>query len=58
LQRAYHDLGYKAGDLPHTERLSKEMLALPMYPELTSEELAHITDAVREFSRRPVAVHP
>jgi dTDP-4-amino-4,6-dideoxygalactose transaminase len=58
LQRAYLDLGYKAGDLPQTERLSREMLSLPMYPELTSEELAHITNAVREFSRRPVAVHP
>jgi dTDP-4-amino-4,6-dideoxygalactose transaminase len=58
LQRAYLDLGYKAGELPHTERLSREMLSLPMYPELNSEELTHITDSVREFSRRPVAVHP
>ena len=58
LQRAYLDLGYKAGDLPHTERLSREMLSLPMYPELAGEDLAHITNAVHEFSRRPVAVHP
>ena len=58
LQRAYRDLGYKAGDLPQTERLSREMLSLPMYPELTSEELANVTDAVREFSIRSVAVHP
>jgi dTDP-4-amino-4,6-dideoxygalactose transaminase len=58
LQRAYRDLGYKAGDLPHTERLCNEMLSLPMYPELTSEELAHVAGSVRAFSRRPVAVHP
>lgn len=57
LQRAYRDLGYTAGDLPVTERLCKEMLSLPMYPELTGEEIAHITDSVREFCQTPVAVH-
>ncbi|MEK6279733.1 MAG: DegT/DnrJ/EryC1/StrS family aminotransferase [Acidobacteriota bacterium] len=56
LQRAYVDLGYKEGDLPHTERLCKEMLSLPMYPELTGEEIMHISSSVREFSRRLVAV--
>jgi dTDP-4-amino-4,6-dideoxygalactose transaminase len=57
LQRAYLSLGYKEGELPHTERLCKEMLSLPMYPELTVEEVTHITSSVREFSRRSVAVH-
>lgn len=56
LQHAYQDLGYKAGDLPHTERLSQEMLSLPMYPELEYEQLNHIVSAVREFSRQSVAV--
>ncbi len=57
LQRAYQDLGYHAGDFPHTERLSREMLSLPMYPELEEAELAQIVSAVREFSRQSVAVH-
>jgi dTDP-4-amino-4,6-dideoxygalactose transaminase len=57
LQRAYQDLGYKPGDLPATERLSREMLSLPMYPELEHEQLTQIVSAVREFSRQSVAVH-
>lgn len=57
LQRAYLDLGYQAGDLPVTERLCEEMLSLPMYPELTSDDTTHITNSVREFSETSVAVH-
>jgi dTDP-4-amino-4,6-dideoxygalactose transaminase len=57
LQRAYLDLGYQAGDFPQTERLSREMLSLPMYPELDGEQLAQIVNTVREFSMRSVAVH-
>ncbi|HKO97213.1 MAG TPA: DegT/DnrJ/EryC1/StrS family aminotransferase [Pyrinomonadaceae bacterium] len=57
LQRAYLDLGYKPGDLPITERLCREMLSLPMYPELENEEISHIISSVKEFSRRSVAVH-
>ena len=37
LQPGYRDLGYKVGDLPHTERVCHEVLSLPMYAELSSE---------------------
>lgn len=57
LQHAYLDLGYREGQLPATEQLCRQMLSLPMYPELTDDEIAHITGSVREFSRRSVAVH-
>jgi len=55
LQEAYHDLGLGRGAFPHAERLAQESLSLPMYPELTEEQIRTVTDAIREFfaSRRP-----
>ena len=41
LQTCFKHLGYKAGDLPETERASAEVLALPIYPELKEEEIRH-----------------
>ena len=54
LQEAYGDLGLGPGAFPHTERLAQESLSLPMYPELTEEQIRSVTDAIREFfaSRR------
>jgi len=49
LQSAYADLGYSPGDFPETERHCQEILSLPMYPELTSQQLAHIYDAITAF---------
>jgi dTDP-4-amino-4,6-dideoxygalactose transaminase len=50
LQSGYRDLGYKAGDLPHTEQASNEVLSLPMYPELSNEAVSEISDAICQFS--------
>lgn len=50
LQPIYGGLGYRAGDLPVTERLAREVLSLPLYPELTPEEAAAVAAAVRSFS--------
>jgi len=49
LQKAYSDLGYKKGDLPVTEACSKEILSLPMYAELTDEEIRYICEKIKEF---------
>jgi dTDP-4-amino-4,6-dideoxygalactose transaminase len=49
LQPIYASLGHKAGDFPHSERAAKEVLSLPMYPELRAEQVARITDAISDF---------
>jgi hypothetical protein len=48
LQRAYASLGYRAGDFPYTERCAASILSLPMYPELSEEQITHIASTVRE----------
>jgi dTDP-4-amino-4,6-dideoxygalactose transaminase len=49
LQECYKDLGYKMGDLPVSERCSKRVMSLPIYPELTKEEQDFVVEKVREF---------
>ena len=49
LQPVFSYLGYKKGDLPESERAAKEVLALPMFPELTAEEQSHVVDAIADF---------
>jgi dTDP-4-amino-4,6-dideoxygalactose transaminase len=46
LQPAYADLGHQAGDFPHSEAASREVLSLPMYAELTTESLIQVAKAV------------
>jgi dTDP-4-amino-4,6-dideoxygalactose transaminase len=53
LQDAYKCLGCEQGDFPVSEKLAKEILSLPMYPELTSEQQRHVAQRVREFLARP-----
>lgn len=49
LQPALKQLGYKEGDFPLTEKLSKEMLSLPMYAELTDEQISYVCEKIKEF---------
>jgi dTDP-4-amino-4,6-dideoxygalactose transaminase len=49
LQTIYKDLGYKEGSLPHSEKAAKEVLSLPMYPELTDEQIETVAGAIRKF---------
>jgi len=58
LQPAYRHLGYEEGDFPETERACKEVLSLPMYPELADEAVLSIVDSVRQFCRNSLAVRP
>jgi dTDP-4-amino-4,6-dideoxygalactose transaminase len=52
LQPALASLGYKVGDFPVSEQLAKEVLALPIYAELTEEEIATVASLIREFYGR------
>jgi len=49
LQKAYSELGYSKGDFPIAEKTAGEILSLPIYPELTDDEVAVVIDAVNSF---------
>ena len=48
LQKALRFLGYKEGDFPVSEKLSKEVLSIPIFPELTDEEQETICRTIKE----------
>ena len=49
LQEAYQYLGYKAGDFPVAEALSRQVLSLPIHTEMDEGQLEYITGMVKEF---------
>jgi dTDP-4-amino-4,6-dideoxygalactose transaminase len=48
LQECFSYLGYKEGDLPEAEKAAKEVLALPVYPELSDEMKDYVANAILE----------
>jgi len=52
LQRAYSDLGYKVGDLPVTETIARQQLSLPMFPELTDDQIGRVAKEVAAWTAR------
>ena len=49
LQPAYAYLGYKAGDFPIVERVAREVLSIPIVPELSDEQIVYVADLIRRF---------
>jgi dTDP-4-amino-4,6-dideoxygalactose transaminase len=49
LQPAFHSLGHKRGDFQVSERISAGTLSLPMFPEMTDEQLHHVCDSLGNF---------
>jgi dTDP-4-amino-4,6-dideoxygalactose transaminase len=49
LQEAYTELGYQKGDFPEAERLASRILSLPMFAELTDDQIGHVAAEVQQF---------
>lgn len=49
LQKVFENLGYKKGDLPNAEYVADNSLAIPMFPELTDEEINEVVATVNSF---------
>ena len=49
LQECFRDLGYKEGDMPQAEKAAKEVMAIPIYPELTDEMKDCVVDTILTF---------
>ncbi len=49
LQDAYHFLGLKKGSFPVAEKYAEEFVSLPMFPELTGEQIEYTVDQIKQF---------
>jgi dTDP-4-amino-4,6-dideoxygalactose transaminase len=49
LQKAYQHLGYQEGDFPICERAAREIVSLPMFPQLRPDQQQRVVQAVAEF---------
>ncbi len=54
-QKAYADLGYAAGAFPHAETAAAAILSLPMFPEITQDQIAQVAAALRAALARKTA---
>ena len=52
LQPAFKYLGYEKGDFPETEKVAKEILSLPMYPELNKKQIKFVADSIQKIMRK------
>jgi len=49
LQECFANLGYKKGDFPVSESLADTVLALPIYPELSNDQINFVVEKISEF---------
>jgi len=49
LQPAMESLGYKAGDLPVTESVARQIISLPMFPELTRAQMDQVAETIQAY---------
>ena len=51
-QKCFAFLGYREGVFPHSERAAKEVIALPIYPELTEAQRHHVAESLVDVVRK------
>ncbi len=56
LEKAYIHYGYQKGDLPITERVCQQVISLPMHTELSTKQLAYISESVKQLIGAPKTV--
>lgn len=49
LQPCFEHLGYKRGDMPVTENIADTCLSLPMFPELTEDQVKYVCDSIKQY---------
>ncbi len=49
MQKAYGSLGYKPGDFPETEKAANECISIPLYPEMSDEQIEYVATTIKEF---------
>ncbi|OPZ88734.1 MAG: hypothetical protein BWY75_01470 [bacterium ADurb.Bin425] len=52
MQDAFKEIGATMGSFPISERLSREVLSLPMYPELTDEQVVYVAASIKEHMKK------
>tara|TARA_Y100000310_G_scaffold345466_1_gene465305 strand:- start:15787 stop:16890 length:1104 start_codon:yes stop_codon:yes gene_type:complete len=52
LQKAYEFMGLKGGSFPISEKVANEIISLPMFPELTEEQMQYVASCIEEFSKK------
>jgi len=52
LQKCFEYLGYKKGDFPVAEKLCETVIALPMFPELTQDEVSYVCESIIDFYKK------
>ena len=55
LQKAYKSLNYRLGDFPVAERVSREIVSLPMFPQLTLGQQERVVEEIGRFVQKPIA---
>jgi hypothetical protein len=58
MQKCFEHLGWRKGDLPHTEQAAEETLALPIFPELSAAEQRTVVGRIAEFFQATPAAAP